>query len=105
MMRLHYRRGGLSIPAAVRTACLAGAEGVALLRDGRDLLIIPVLQAGAGGFLLKQRSPSGDCVVHAGPFFYEHGLDDHPLTLEACWDDSNARLVVPGLFSPADVVA
>jgi hypothetical protein len=72
---------------------------VILLRRDRDLCILPVRHAAAGGYLLKLRNKAGDRVVHAPDFFREHGIDDNiELELSAVWSRESAALIAAGAF-------
>lgn len=93
-------RGSLLLPQAVYAHYFSGLDGVALLRRGDDLLIMPVRHAAAGGYVLKQRNAAGDRVVCAADFFREQGLDDNCARRAApVWRDDLAALTLPGLFA------
>jgi hypothetical protein len=70
------RRGAIHLPAALAERYFAGIEGVILLRRDGRLLVLPVRQAAAGGYLLKWRNRQGDRVIHAADLLVEHGLDE-----------------------------
>jgi hypothetical protein len=93
------RRGSLYLPRDIYDRYFLGLRAAALQRRGQDLAILPVRQAEAGGYLLKQRNARGDRVVSAPDFFRSHGLD-HDLDREAavCWDAPAATLVAVGVF-------
>lgn len=92
---LVIRRGALYLSAAACERHFAGIDAVALLRGDRDLIILPVRHAAAGGYLLKRRNARGDRVVLAPEFFRACGFDDDAeVALEARWDDRAAALVV-----------
>ena len=55
--------------ASVMLRHFAGLEGVILLRRDNDILILPVRNNAAGGYLLKLRNSAGDRVVNAADFF------------------------------------
>ena len=70
------KRGALYVSCEVYDRYFAGLEAVILLRRDRDLCILPVRHAAAGGYLLKLRNKAGDRVVHAPDFFRECGIDE-----------------------------
>lgn len=87
------KRGSLYISRALYDRYFAGVEAVILLGRGRDLLILPVRHAAAGGYLLKLRNSAGDRVVQAGDFFQAHGIgDETELILPVVWDREIAGL-------------
>jgi hypothetical protein len=90
------RRGLLYLEKAIFEEHFAHA-GVALLRDGDDLVVLPI--AGVGGYLVKVRNLAGDRVVDAPDFFREHAIDDRTSTTrDAVWDDARSALLVSGVF-------
>lgn len=97
--RVILRRGSLLFSRGDCDRFLPGVESVVLLRDGAALLILPVVQAAAGGILLKQRNLAGDRVAHAAGFFREHGLSDEVERESAAeWSAGRAALVVDDFF-------
>lgn len=100
---LRLRRGGLYFCSQVYERYFRGLTAVVLLRDGNDLLVMPVRHAAAGGYLLKLRNAAGDRVVNAMDFFREHGLpEDRALTLEARWSADHAALRATDAFMSAN---
>jgi hydrogenase maturation protease len=97
---IEIRRGTLHLAAAVYERFFAGLATVVLLREGADLLILPVRDAAAGGYLVKQRNRAGDRVVDAADFFRANGIED---TVERAgpvsWSSERAALVAAGLFA------
>lgn len=94
------RRGSLLFTRADSDRFFSGVDSVVLLRDGAALLILPVVQAAAGGYLLKQRNLAGDRVAHAAGFFRENGIaDEIERESRALWSAERAALVVAGFFS------
>ncbi len=69
-------RDHLYIDAAAYDRHLAPAGNVALLRENDDLLILPVLGKGSGGFYVKQVNARGDRAVHAADFLRLNGIDE-----------------------------
>lgn len=93
-------RGGLYLSREVCDRYFAGLEGVILLRRERDLVIMPVRHAAAGGYILKLRNGAGDRVVVAPDFFRAQGIDDEvEIVTPVVWETTRAALVAPGLFS------
>lgn len=91
--------GGLYLSRALCGIYFNGLEGVVLLREADDLLILPVRHAAAGGYLLKIRNGAGDRVVTAPDFFRRQGVsdaDEHCLPVR--WDSARASLLAPGAF-------
>ena len=93
------RRGALYLSCETYDRYFAGLEAVILLRRDRDLCILPVRHAAAGGYLLKLRNKLGDRVVHAPDFFREHGVDeDIALQLSVVWSTEHGALVAADAF-------
>jgi hypothetical protein len=96
---ISLKRGALYVTSDIYHRYFAGLEAVILLRRDRDLCILPVRHAAAGGYLLKLRNKAGDRVVHAPDFFREHGIDDNiELELSAVWSRESAALIAAGAF-------
>ena len=92
-------RGGLYLARAVYDRYFAALDTIVLLRRDRDLLIMPVRHAAAGGYLLKLRNAAGDRVVNAPDFFRAQGLDDEAqreFTVD--WDSQRAALIARDAF-------
>ena len=97
---VQVRRGGLYLSRAVCEQFFAGLETVILLRRGRDLVVLPVRHAAAGGYLLKRRNAAGDRVVFAPDFFRAQGIaDEANCDFLAGWEAEQAGLVAKGAFS------
>jgi hypothetical protein len=93
------RRGALYLNSDVYDRYFAGLETVILLRRDRDLHILPVRHAAAGGYLLKLKNKAGDRVVHAPDFFRGHGIDDNiALGLSVVWSAEHGALVAADAF-------
>jgi hypothetical protein len=102
MARLALRRGTLHLDRAVYQLYLAPLTGIVLVRDGRDLLLMPVRLAGAGGYLLKVRNAAGDRVVDAADFFRSQGIDDAvSIDFNVSWDEARGALVGAGVWAGA----
>lgn len=96
---LSVRRGSLLFSGAVYERYFATLENVVMLRDGSDLLVMPVRQRAAGGYVIKLRSSAGDRAVQAADFFRDNGIDDgHELQLVAHWMEDRAALVIADVF-------
>jgi hypothetical protein len=93
------KRGALYLSSDVYDRYFAGLETVILLRRDRDLCVLPVRHAAAGGYLLKLRNKAGDRVVYAPDFFREHGIDESiALELSVVWSAERGALVAAGAF-------
>lgn len=93
------KRGALYIDRAIYDRYFAGLTAVILLRRECDLLILPVRNAAAGGYLLKVRNAAGDRIVDAADFFREHGagaLDERELPIT--WNTELAALRAVAVF-------
>ncbi|WP_051335623.1 hypothetical protein [Methylocapsa acidiphila] len=98
--RLRVHRDHIYIDAADFTAHLANAGNVILLREGGDLLVLPLVSAAAGGFLVKQVNARGDRAIHAADFFRLNGIDERDdLVAEAVWSEARAGYVIGGFFA------
>ncbi|MGE0022179.1 MAG: hypothetical protein AB7S70_00925 [Hyphomicrobium sp.] len=96
---LIVRRGALHLTRQVYERFFHQLDTVVLLRDGGDLVILPVRHQAAGGYVIKLRSGAGDRAVVAADFFRDNGVeDDVQLTLSATWDEARAALIAPGAF-------
>jgi hypothetical protein len=97
-MRLH--RDCLYVDAADFAAQMANVGNVALLREGDDLLVLPIFSAEAGGFLVKQVNARGDRAIHAADFFRLSGIDENrDIRVDAAWSDARAGFLVSGFFA------
>jgi hypothetical protein len=117
-------RGTLMFPGADYENVFGPAPAVALLRQGTDLLILPIHQAVFGGHLVRLRNapsqddpaaaPMGvrdvagdpatdrvaDCVIDALEFFRQQQLDsEDELRVCAYWNPERSALCVRGLFA------
>ena len=91
---VRVKGGSLYLGRDVCERYFAGLEAVILLQRDGDLLILPVRNAAAGGYLLKVRNAAGDRVVQAADFFRAQGVaDDRELRLEAVWSSDQGGLV------------
>lgn len=96
--RVH--RDHLYLDAAAFAAHMPRAASVALLREGGDLLILPIFAAEAGGFLVKQVNARGDRAIHAADFFRLNGIDEtRAILIEANWSEARAGFLVGGFFA------
>ncbi len=93
------RRGSLHLGRAAYARHFDGLQAVVLLRDGPDLLVLPVRHAAAGGYVLKLRNSAGDRVVAAADFFRANGIaDEEARELSARWDEQHAALRAASAF-------
>ena len=100
---ISFRDGRLYVPRDVSESYFAGSGSVALLRSGRDLLVLPVRHDAAGGYILKTRNLNGDRVVTAPDFFRVEGIDEvQSWAGEAHWDDNLAALALHEFFPLED---
>lgn len=91
--------GALYLSREVYDRYFPGLETVILLRRDRDLCILPVKHAAAGGYLLKLRNKAGDRVVHAPDFFRECRIDENvALELSVVWSTERGALVAAGVL-------
>lgn len=74
--QVYFRDGRLYVTRAAYDAFLAPSTTVVLLRQGADLLGLPVQNAASGGYVLKIRNAAGDRVVSAADFFRDQGVED-----------------------------
>ncbi len=97
-LRIH--RDCLYIDAGAYAVHMANVGNVALLREGEDLLILPIVSAAAGGFLVKQVNARGDRAIHAADFFRLNGIDEaREIRIDALWSDARAGFLVAGFFA------
>ncbi len=73
---VHFKDGRLYVARPAYDRYFAECEAVILLRQDKDLLVLPVRHAASGGYMLKIRNVAGDRVVSAADFFRDQGLDD-----------------------------
>lgn len=93
------RQRRIYVPRTTYDVHFAGCSGVILLRDGADLLMLPVQHAASGGYVLKIRNAAGDRVVDAGDFFRDHGCEDDWKWQGASeWAESAAGLRIYEVF-------
>ena len=91
---VRVKGGSLYLTREIYDRYFAGLEAVILLRRDADLLILPVRNTAAGGYLLKLRNSAGDRVVHASDFFRAQGIaDERELLLEVIWSSERGGLM------------
>ena len=96
---LTIRRAALHFSADTYERYFAGLSSLVVLRDGANLLVLPVRLGAGGGYVIKVRNGAGDRTVDAADFFRDNGIDDAvSLTLPAQWHEDRAALVVPNVF-------
>ncbi len=97
------RRGSVYLTREVYDRYLGGLETCILLRRDDDLLILPVRNAAAGGYLMKLRNSAGDRVVNAADFFREQGIgDDSELVLAVESSEDRGGLEASSAFTCKD---
>lgn len=93
------RRGALHFTRQVYESFFGGLDNVVLLRDGADLLVLPVRHQASGGYVIKLRNAAGDRTVNAADFFRDNGIEDEiDMTLPARWHPDRAALVAASAF-------
>jgi hypothetical protein len=96
---LSVRRGALHFTRETYERFFNSLDNVVLLRDGADLIVLPVRNRAAGGYVIKMRTGAGDRAVMAADFFRDNGIDDSvEMTLPATWNDDRAALVASHVF-------
>jgi hypothetical protein len=73
---IRFSQGRLYLSRQACDRYLPGISTVILLRDGADLLVLPVSNVVSGGYMLKLRNAAGDRVVDGADFFRDNGLSD-----------------------------
>ncbi|MBS0250052.1 MAG: hypothetical protein JSR78_03195 [Proteobacteria bacterium] len=96
---LTVRRGVLHFTREIYERFFNSLDTVVLLRDGDDLIVLPVMHRAAGGYVIKIRTGAGDRAVAAADFFRDNGIEDWiEKTFFAVWDDDRAALVGGNIF-------
>lgn len=99
-LRIRVHRDHIYVDAADAAQSLANVGSVALLRQGDDLLILPIANASGGGFLVKQVNARGDRAIHAADFLRLNGIDDHrEQGVDAEWSEALAGFSIRGFFA------
>ncbi|RWE29557.1 hypothetical protein [Mesorhizobium sp.] len=99
-LTVRVSRGGLHLSGEGYEQHFSGISGIVLMRREADLLILPVLLAQAGGYLIKRKNLAGDRVAHAPDFFRANGIaDDEEPELQVVWDRSEAGFIGQGEFA------
>jgi len=93
------RRGALHFTRETYERYFDTLDNVVLLRDGRDLVVLPVRHRASGGYVIKLRTGAGDRTVMAADFFRDNGIEDEvDMTLPAAWSEERAGLLIRSLF-------
>ena len=93
------RRGALHFTREIYERFFNTLDNVILLRDGNDLMVLPVRHSAGGGYVIKLRTGAGDRTVMAADFFRDNGIEDAvEMTLPATWSDERAALIVVSAF-------
>lgn len=96
---ISFRDGRLYVSREAYDQYFADTGSVALLRQDGDLLVLPVRNAAAGGYILKIRNSTGDRVVTAPDFFRGEGIGETaPWDGRVDWSESHAALALRGFF-------
>ena len=96
---ISIRRGALHFARDVYERYFNGLENVVLLRDGNDLIVLPVRNPSAGGYVIKLRTAGGDRTVQAADFFRDNRIEDQiEMTLPAQWSNDRAALIAVAAF-------
>ncbi len=91
---IKLNKASLYIPAEVRARYFPNCECVAAIAEGAQLSLAPLLKS-AGGHLLKQINPQGDCVVQLQGFFRDQAWNEFvQCQCEIRWDEGRAALSV-----------
>jgi hypothetical protein len=100
-VELTVRRGTLIIDRADYEALFGQAGSVVLLREGIDLLVVPIHHAAIGGQLVKLRNAAGDRAIDVLGLFcaHEREREELELRLGAQWSPERGALCVRGLFA------
>ncbi len=98
-LQMTINRGSLYLSAEIYERYFSGLTAVILLREQNDLLIMPVMHAASGGYLLKLRNAAGDRVINAMDFIREQRIDDFTeLSFVVTWKSDKAALIANNLF-------
>ena len=96
---LTVRRAALHFSRETYERYFAGLDSLILLRDGDDLVVLPVRHQAGGGYVIKLRNASGDRTVDAADFFRDNGIDDAiEMTLPSTGSDARAALIAKNTF-------
>lgn len=77
MSGIYFSDGRLYIAREAADRHFTGIGTVILLRQNRDLLVLPVQHAASGGYVLKIRNAAGDRVVNGADFFRYNEIPDN----------------------------
>jgi hypothetical protein len=93
-------RGVLQLSCTDFEAVFGRAAAVVLMREERDLWILPVHEAAIGGHLVKLRNAAGDRAIDALELFRGHALErDHEIRVTGRWVPDRGALRVADLFA------
>ncbi|GJL66700.1 MAG: peptidase M52 [Nitrospirales bacterium] len=92
---IHIRNGSLYLNASLYEQYFRQLHSVILMKKDHALLLLPVVNSGAGGLLVKIRNVQGDRVIHAQEFCRIHGIDEQfDQSVSVSWDERSAGLMV-----------
>jgi hypothetical protein len=95
-------RGILQLSCADFEGVFGRAAAVVLVREHRDLWILPVHEAAIGGHLVKLRNAAGDRAIDALELFRGHELElerDREIRVTGRWVPERGALQVADLFA------
>lgn len=93
-------RGILQLACADFEGVFGRAAAVVLVREDRDLWILPVHEAAIGGHLVKLRNAAGDRAIDALELFRDHGLErDREIRVTGRWVPERGALQIADLFA------
>jgi hypothetical protein len=96
---IELRDGRIYLSRSAYDDYFSGSNSVILLREQKDLLILPVRNQGAGGYLIKIRNVAADRVISGADFFRLQGLEDSTRWQGRYdWCDRSAGLRLYGMF-------
>lgn len=96
---LTVRRGVLLFERAGYEALFGRAGAVVLLREGVDLLVVPLHEAAVGGHLVKLRNAAGDRAIDALDLLRDHPAGDGEHPWHGAWDDERGALRIAAIFA------
>lgn len=93
-------RGVVQLSCSDFEGVFGRAASVVLVREDRDLWILPVHEAAIGGHLVKLRNAAGDRAIDALEFFRGHELErDREIRVKGRWVPERGALQVTDLFA------
>lgn len=99
-LSVHVRHGNLYLEASLYKKYFPDLQSAILMKKDTTLFILPVINANAGGLLMKIRNAQGDRVIHAQEFFRDNAIDESlDQLVPVFWDRNSSGLAVqlPGV--------